>query len=161
MLKKHNIALYTNRIYMALITATRTHGDFGLSLTDANGNTMQIDIPAEEGGTGKGMRPMQSLLAALIGCSSVDVVSILKKQRQEIRSLRMEVDGERLPEKDFKLWRTVALTIILEGDIDPLKAYRAADLSINKYCSVAETLRRAGAAISFSVIVNGTTVQPE
>ena len=146
---------------MALITAIRTHGDFGLSLTDATGNTMQIDIPAEEGGTGKGMRPMQSLLAALIGCSSVDVVSILKKQRQEIRSLRMEVDGERLPEKDFKLWRTVALTVILEGDIDPLKAYRAADLSINKYCSVAETLRRAGAAISFSVIVNGTTVTPE
>lgn len=146
---------------MPLITATRTHGDFGLSLTDATGNTMQIDIPVEEGGTGKGMRPMQSLLAALIGCSSVDVVSILKKQRQEIRSLRMEVDGERLPEKDFKLWRTVALTILLEGDIEPLKAYRAADLSINKYCSVAETLRRAGAAISFSVIVNGTTVLPE
>ena len=146
---------------MRLITATRTHGDFGLSLTDATGNTMQIDIPAEEGGTGKGMRPMQSLLAALIGCSSVDVVSILKKQRQEIQALRMEVDGERLPEKDFKLWRTILLTIILEGDIDPLKAYRAADLSINKYCSVAETLRRAGAAISFSVIVNGTTVQPE
>lgn len=144
---------------MPLITATRTHGDFGLSLTDATGNTMQIDIPAEEGGTGKGMRPMQSLLAALIGCSSVDVVSILKKQRQEIRSLRMEVDGERLPEKDFKLWRTVALTVILEGDIDPLKAYRAADLSINKYCSVAETLRRAGAIITFSVVVNGTTVQ--
>ena len=159
MLKKHNIALYTNCIYMPLITATRTHGDFGLSLTDATGNTMQIDIPAEEGGTGKGMRPMQSLLAALIGCSSVDVVSILKKQRQEIRSLRMEVDGERLPEKDFKLWRTVALTVILEGDIDPLKAYRAADLSINKYCSVAETLRRAGAIITFSVVVNGTTVQ--
>ena len=146
---------------MPLITATRTHGDFGLSLKDATGNTMQIDIPAEEGGTGKGMRPMQSLLAALIGCSSVDVVSILKKQRQEIQALRMEVDGERLPEKDFKLWRTILLTIILEGDIDPLKAYRAADLSINKYCSVAETLRRAGAAISFSVIVNGTTVQPE
>jgi len=146
---------------MPLITATRTHGDFGLSLTDATGNTMQIDIPAEEGGTGKGMRPMQSLLAALIGCSSVDVVSILKKQRQVIRTLRMEVDGERLPEQDFKLWRTVVLTVILEGDIDPLKAYRAADLSINKYCSVAETLRRAGAAISFSVIVNGATVQPE
>lgn len=145
---------------MPLITATRTHGDFGLSLTDATGNTMQIDIPAEEGGTGKGMRPMQSLLAALIGCSSVDVVSILKKQRQEIQSLRMEVDGERLPENDFKLWKTVDLKVIIDGTVDPLKAYRAADLSINKYCSVAETLRRAGAEISFSVVVNGTTVQP-
>ncbi|MFZ9718721.1 MAG: OsmC family protein [Chitinophagaceae bacterium] len=146
---------------MSLIPATRTHGEFGLSLTDASGNNMQIDIPEAEGGTGKGMRPMQTLLAALIGCSTVDIVSILKKQHQHIDALRMEVDGERTPEKDFKLWTTIALTIYIDGEVEPMKAHRAADLSIGKYCSVAETLRRAGAVISFSVVVNGTQVHSE
>lgn len=145
---------------MALLTATNTHGDYGLTITDATGNSMQIDIPIAEGGTGKGIRPMHTMLAALMGCSSVDVVSILKKQRQSITALRMEVDGEREKENDFKLWRRIRLKVILDGDIDPAKAYRAAELSINKYCSVAETLRRAGASIEFSVIVNGNTYQP-
>ena len=145
---------------MALITAIQTHGDYGLSLTDATGNKMQIDIPAEQGGTGKGMRPMQTMLAALIGCSSVDVVSILKKQRQEFTSFRMEVDGQREQGKEPSVWQQVELTFLLEGPVDAGKAYRAAELSINKYCSVAETLRRAGAVITFTVIVNGQSYQP-
>ncbi len=145
---------------MALITAIQTHGDYGLTLTDATGNGMQIDIPADQGGTGKGMRPMQTMLAALIGCSSVDVISILKKQRQEVTSFRMEVDGQREQGKEPSVWQDVDLTFLLEGTVDPGKAYRAAELSINKYCSVAETLRRAGASIQFTVIVNGQTYQP-
>lgn len=145
---------------MALITAIQTHGDYGLTLTDATGNGMQIDIPVDQGGTGKGMRPMQTMLAALIGCSSVDVISILKKQRQEVTSFRMEVDGQREQGKEPSVWQDVDLTFLLEGTVDPGKAYRAAELSINKYCSVAETLRRAGASIQFTVIVNGQTYQP-
>lgn len=145
---------------MALITAIQTHGDYGLTLTDATGNGMQIDIPADQGGNGNGMRPMQTMLAALIGCSSVDVISILKKQRQEVTSFRMEVDGQREQGKEPSVWQDVDLTFLLEGTVDPGKAYRAAELSINKYCSVAETLRRAGASIQFTVIVNGQTYQP-
>lgn len=145
---------------MALITATQTHGDYGLTLTDAAGNGMNIDIPVDQGGTGKGMRPMQTMLAALIGCSSVDVISILKKQRQEFTSFRMEVDGQREQGKEPSVWEEVALSFFLEGTVEPGKAYRAAELSINKYCSVAETLRRAGASIQFTVIVNGQTYQP-
>jgi putative redox protein len=48
----------------------------------------------------------------------------------------------------------------LDGQIDPAKAHRATVLSMEKYCSVAETLRRAGAEISFSIEVNGQTFQP-
>lgn len=146
---------------MALITATNTHGNYGLTLTDATGNTMMIDIPVDQGGTGKGMRPMQTVLAALIGCSSVDVVSILKKQRQEFTSFKMEIDGNREEGKEPSLWQNVQLTFLLEGNLDAGKVYRAAELSINKYCSVAETLRKAGATISFTVIVNGEQYKPE
>ncbi len=143
---------------MALMHAERTHGDYGMTITDQKGNTMMIDIPHEQGGTGKGLRPMQTILAALCGCSSADVVSILKKQRQELQSLKILVDGEREQGKEPSLWQSLNVIFEMEGDIDPAKAYRAADLSINKYCSVAETLRRAGAAISFMVIVNGNPV---
>jgi putative redox protein len=145
---------------MALITATNTHGDYGLTLTDATGNTMMIDIPVADGGTAKGMRPMQTVLAALIGCSSVDIVSILKKQKQQVTSLKIEVDGTRQAGKEPSLWETVQLRFFVEGDVEPGKAYRAAELSVNKYCSVAETLRRAGANISFTVMVNNQLYNP-
>ena len=110
---------------MALLTAINTHGDYGLTITDSAGNAMQTDIPVEQGGTGNGIRPMQAVLAALIGCSSVDIVSILKKQKQEITSLKIEVDGEREPGKEPSLWKTLRLRIIMDGQIDPAKAYRA------------------------------------
>ena len=145
---------------MALLTAVNTHGDYGLTITDASGNSMQTDISIDQGGTGKGLRPMQSMLAALIGCSTVDIVSILKKQKQSIAELKVEADGERESGKEPSLWQTIHLRFILSGDIDPSKAYRAAALSMEKYCSVAETLRRAGANISFVVEVNGALYQP-
>lgn len=65
---------------MALLQAERTHGDFGMTITDVKGNKMMIDIPEDQGGTAKGLRPMQTVLAALTGCSSVDIVSILKNK---------------------------------------------------------------------------------
>lgn len=143
---------------MALLDATRTHGDFGLTIKDATGNSMQIDIPVDQGGEGKGLRPMQTVLAALCGCSSVDIVSILKKQKQDVTGFTISVDGNREAGKEPSLWQNISLVFSLTGNIDEAKAYRAAELSVNKYCSVAETLRRAGAAITWKVIVNGNEV---
>jgi putative redox protein len=139
---------------VALITAKITHGDYGITLTDITGNEMQIDIPVEQGGGGKGMRPMQTLLAALIGCSVVDIVSILKKQKQSFTSLHVNVDGVREEGKEPSLWQQIFLNFHFEGDVDLGKAQRAVDLSITKYCSVAETLRRAGAVIECKVFVS-------
>jgi putative redox protein len=75
-----------------------------------------------------------------------------------LKTLTIDIDGEREQGKEPSLWTTVEVSFIMTGELDPAKAYRAADLSINKYCSVAETLRRAGAAISFRVTVNGEAV---
>lgn len=150
------VSLQTNYIIMALINAELTHPEFGFTIKDITGsNEMKIDIPADQGGHGQGMRPMQTVLAALTGCSGVDVVSILKKQRQEYSGLKILVDGEREKGKEPSLWETVHVRFEFEGTVDPAKAYRAAELSINKYCSVAETLRRGGTKISFAVVVNG------
>lgn len=140
---------------MAMMNAELTHPDYGFTVTDSANHSTFIDIPVEQGGNGAGLRPMQTVLAALCGCSGVDVVSILKKQRQNYTSLKILVDGEREQGKEPSLWKTVQIRFELTGDVDTSKAYRAAELSITKYCSVAETLRRAGAEITFSVYVNG------
>jgi putative redox protein len=143
---------------MALLQAQITEPDYGMTVTDAKGHTIKIDIPADQGGHGNGFRPMQTMLAALCGCSSVDVVSILKKQRQTLEDLIIKVDGERQHGVEPALWEKIHLLFQLKGDVDPAKANRAVQLSMEKYCSVAETLRRAGAEISWEVMVNETVV---
>ena len=143
---------------MALMQLHRTHNDYGFFAADPGGNTLSIDIPVEQGGDGKGFRPMQLLLAGLGGCSAVDVVSILKKQKQDIKGFSISVDGEREHGKEPSLWTDVQIIFDLTGEIEPAKAFRAVELSMNKYCSVAETLRRAGATLDWKVVVNGSPV---
>ncbi|MBM3443890.1 MAG: OsmC family protein [Bacteroidetes bacterium] len=143
---------------MALIHAALTDGDYGMDITDADGHTIRLDIPVAQGGLGSGLRPMQTLLAALAGCSSVDIVMILKKQKQDLQGLEIEVDGEREEGKEPALWRTIDVNFKLSGDVDPQKAERAVELSMQKYCSVAETLRKAGAEIRYVVFVNNIPV---
>lgn len=144
---------------MAIMNAERTHGDFGFTITDEKGHKMVIDIPEDQGGGATGFRPMQTVLAALCGCSGVDVVSILKKQRQQYDSLKIFIDGEREKGKEPSIWETVDIRFELTGEVDPSKAFRAVELSINKYCSVAETLRRGGTHFTWSVMVNGVKAE--
>lgn len=143
---------------MALMEIQLTQPDFGFTATDTAGHSLQIDIPVDQGGNGNGFRPMQTVLAALGGCSGVDIVSILKKQRQPLEGLVIRIDGEREKGKEPSIWEKIDLQFELSGDMDEAKAYRAVELSINKYCSVAETLRRAGGTITWNVIVNGKAV---
>lgn len=138
--------------------ASLTDRDYGFTVKDQQGHSFKMDIPVDQGGGGDGFRPMQTVLAALCGCSGVDMVSILKKQRQSFDSLDINVDAEREKDKEPALWASVTVHFLLTGTVDPLKAYRAAELSMNKYCSVAETVRRAGATIQFDVTVNGKLV---
>jgi putative redox protein len=144
---------------MALIEAILADDKFGMDIQDADGHLMRMDIPVDQGGTGSGFRPMQSMLAALCGCSSVDVISILKKQRQELSSLKIEVDGHREEGKEPSLWKEIHLVFKMEGNMDLSKAKRAVDLSLEKYCSVAETLRKAGATIEYSIYLNGSRIE--
>ena len=141
-----------------MLTAALTVPDYGFDVLDQSGHTLRLDIPVDQGGGGTGFRPMQTLLAGLCGCSGVDVVSILKKQKQTLDGLQISVDGEREQGKDISLWQDIALEFRLTGDIEPAKGYRAVALSIDKYCSVAETLRRAGARITWKVFVNDAEV---
>lgn len=153
------VSLHPKILRMALMHLHRTQNDYGFTATDSGGHKLTIDIPAEQGGNGNGFRPMQLLLAGLGGCSAVDIVSILRKQKQEIKDFSIDVDGEREPGKEPSIWQNAQVVFNISGEVDPAKAVRAVELSMNKYCSVAETLRRAGADLTWKVVVNGSEVK--
>lgn len=138
---------------MEAVEIKRVSGEYGFEATDAQGNTVRLDTSLDSGGHNFGVRPMQTLLIALGSCSGIDVISILKKQRQELKGYSMKIEGKREKTGDMSLWKTVHVIFDLSGNIDPDKAYKACQLSVEKYCSVAETLRRAGCTITWEVNV--------
>jgi len=143
---------------MARIQLSRINGDVGFEVKDTLGHTVHLDSSPESGGLNFGVRPMQMLLMGLGGCSGIDIVSILKKQRQTVDGFDITIDGERENGKEPTLWEKVHIVFQLKGDIDPGKAYKACELSMDKYCSVAATLREARCTITWEVSVNGQKV---
>jgi len=136
---------------MIHIEVNRRNGDYGFEASDAYGHTVRLDTSPETGGQNYGVRPMQMLLMGLGGCSGIDVISILKKQRQPVESFRMLIDGEREKGKEPSLWENINVIFEIKGKIDLEKAKRACELSIDKYCSVAATLMKAGCRITWEV----------
>jgi putative redox protein len=136
---------------MATIHLKQVDNDYQFVTTDEAGMTMTMDIPVDQGGHGNGVRPMQALLSALGGCSGVDIVMILKKQKETIEQFEMVINGERETGKEPALWQTIHLIFKLKGSMSKEKAEKACALSMDKYCSVAATLRAAGAAITWEV----------
>ncbi|MBI1723249.1 MAG: OsmC family protein [Gemmatimonadetes bacterium] len=93
-----------------------------------------------DGDNAKGPGPMESLLLALAACSGSDVVVILKKKRADLRSLRVEIAGERREEIPR---RYVAITLtyhIVAPGLGEAQARQTIELSLAKYCSVAQSL---------------------
>lgn len=136
------------------ITLHRIDEDFNMEASDESGHKVWMDTAPEHGGHNKGVRPMQMLIMGLGGCTSIDVIMILKKQRQEIKDFHIKIVADREEGKEPALWYKAHIVFSLKGNIDKDKAARAAELSMHKYCSVSETLRRAGAEITWEVVVN-------
>lgn len=127
---------------------------FHFEAISETGNIALMDAGENIGGSNKGVRPMQMLLMGLGGCSAIDIVMILKKQRQIISDFQITIDGEREEDKEPSLWKTIQIHFKLKGEIDKEKAERAVQLSMDKYCSVSKTLEIAGANITYKVSVN-------
>lgn len=138
------------------ISLNRINEDFLFECSNSAGNKILLDNATLP--DAKGVSPMEAVLMAVAGCSGIDIVSILKKQRQGITDFSAEVEGERIPKDDAKIFKTITVNFSLSGDIDPKKAYRAAELSFEKYCSVSKTLE-PNVEVKFSVKVNGERVE--
>lgn len=137
------------------IRLNRINEDYLFECTNAAGNTILLDNTSQP--DAKGVSPMESLLMAVAACSGIDMVSILKKQRQEITDFSAEVEGERIQVDEAKPFKDIKVKFMLEGILDPAKALRAAELSFQKYCSVSKTLE-PNVTVTYEVTVNGEAV---
>jgi len=89
---------------------------------------------------GPGVSPMQLLLLGLGGCTAIDIVDILGKQRQPLDDIEIEINGER-GEEWPKPWTRIHIHYVIIGDqLDPHKVHRAVELSVHKYCGAHATM---------------------
>lgn len=135
------------------IKLQRVDEDFRMEASNEHGNIVTLDASPVVGGHNTGMRPMQLLLASLGGCSSIDVISILRKQRQPLEDIQVTIDAEREENKVPALFTKIHLTYHLRGVLDEQKIQKALDLSLQQYCSVAKMIEKT-AKITYSYILN-------
>ncbi|MFQ5755455.1 MAG: OsmC family protein [Acidiferrobacterales bacterium] len=105
-----------------------------------SGHTVIIDGAPEFGGRNRGIRPMEAVLIGLGGCTAFDVISILKKSRQQVRDCVAELEAERADTAP-KVFTRIHVHFVVSGTrLDPKKVARAIELSANKYCSASAML---------------------
>jgi len=124
------------------ITLKRLDQAYHMLASNDNGNTLEMDGSPDIGGGNKAMRPMQTLIAALGGCSSIDVINLLEKMRQPLEDIQITINGERVEGQVPSLFTNINIHYILYGDLDPKKAERAIALSVDKYCSVGKIIEK-------------------
>lgn len=108
----------------------------------SNGYTVPLDaLQKELGGHNAGISPMELMLTSLGGCTGMDVISILRKKKQEVSAFEVQVEGVRADEHP-KVYTEIWVKFIVTGkDVDPAALERAIELSRDKYCGAAATLR--------------------
>ena len=112
--------------------------------------SVHIDGSPAIGGEGLGVRPMELVLMAVGSCAALDLVSILKKQRQDLQDISIAVEGQRREEIPT-VFTKIHILFTLTGTLDHDKAERAAELAVKKYCSVHDMLAAGGVNITYSV----------
>ncbi|MBD1395541.1 OsmC family protein [Pontibacter sp. JH31] len=122
------------------INLTRVDQDYHFQARGAANVAINIDANPEIGGHNEGARPMELMLMGLGGCSAIDIISILKKQRQPIESFDINIKAERQKVEEFNLFSNIHIHFVLGGALDEEKVRKAIVLSLEKYCSVAAIL---------------------
>ena len=127
-------------------------GENLFSVTTPSGHLLTIDTDHERNSA---PTPMELLLVALGSCTAVDVVSILRKKRQDVTDYRVEVRGERREEHPRSFKRMEVHHIVTGRNVSEQAVAQAIELSEQKYCSVAATLRPTAAIVSSYEIIEG------
>ena len=135
------------------IKIKRLDDAFHLAASNEDGCTIETDGAPEIGGNNKGMRPMQLLLAAAGSCSTIDIILILKKQKQDLKDIEIEVTAEREKDKVPSLFTDIHLHYKFYGEVAAAKAERAVSLSLEKYCSVTKILELSAKVTSSYEII--------
>lgn len=131
------------------VTVQKLEKEQHMEAANEEGGKIRMDGETQIGGLEGGFSPMQLLLAGIGGCSAIDIIGILEKQRQDLQNMRVEVDGDKQKVDTYSEFKSINLHFIFEGDLEPQKVERAIDLSLNKYCSVSKALEK-GSKITHS-----------
>ena len=116
-------------------TTVRWVNDMTMVGESASGHAIVMDGPEEAGGNNLGIRPMEMLLLGMGGCTTIDVLSMLKKMREKVRDCRAEITAERADEHP-KVFTKIHIHFVIEGtNLDEKKVGKAIGLSADKYCS--------------------------
>lgn len=124
---------------------------------DNHGMISTIDAFKENGGQDKGPTPKELVLNAMMGCTAMDVVAMLRKMRQEFFEFKMEINAEKTTEHPIH-FKTAELVYYLKGNIESEKAIKAVDSSLAKYCGVNYMISKT-CEISYKLVLNDTVLK--
>jgi len=126
-------------------TIVRWVNDMTMVGESASGHAIVMDGPKEAGGNNLGIRPMEMLLLGMGGCTTIDVMSMLKKMREEVHDCRAEISAERADDHP-KVFTKIHIHFVVEGvNLDEKKVGKAIGLSADKYCSASIMLGKTAA----------------
>jgi len=142
---------------MPTTVSTKWTGDMSFDAL-VTGHHIIMDVGSESGGRDSGPRPKAMLLASLMGCSGMDIVSILKKMKVEDYSFEMKADGDTAEDHPM-VYTNIVLQFMFKGDDLPEdKIVKAVSLSTEKYCAVNAMLKKT-AEIKVQVFINDSEVK--
>jgi|TARA_B110000305_G_C19414516_1_gene627214 putative redox protein len=121
------------------IKLTRLEEPFLFNVENSNGAVLLSDANQDLGGSGKGFRPMELVLAGAGGCAAIDLLLILKKQRQDVSDVQVLVTGKR-DDSPAKAFNAISFHFSIQGEVVKNKLGRAISLALEKYCSVVQSL---------------------
>jgi len=138
------------------VILNRLDQDFHFEAKGSSPIPVHIDAAEGIGGHNAGARPMELLLMGLGGCTAIDVILILKKQRQIVEDFQIRVQGDRekIEGTEKTPFRQINIQFELKGLIDGNKALKAIQMSMDKYCSATAQLEPS-ATITHSLLLNG------
>ncbi len=117
-------------------------GNMAFRAITETGHEVVMDAAPEVGGTDTGPRPMELLLVGLGGCTGMDVISMLRKMRQDVTDYEIEISGQRAAEHP-KVFTKIHVEHVVRGrGLNPESVRRAVELSATRYCSAAAMLGR-------------------
>ena len=135
------------------IVANKINNNFLFEGKNSSGHKVLLDNKSKKEGEIAGISPMELLLMGLAGCSGIDIITILDKQKLKLNKLKIEVEGFRKKNQFPSPFKKINVKIEAEGNIDEKKIIRAVQLSFDKYCSVSKTLEHT-AQIKYEIIMN-------
>jgi len=128
-------------------------GGMRFDVTSGTGHTLIEDVSVGDGGQDQGFRQMELMLVGLAGCTGMDVISILKKMRQDVTGYEINVHGVRADTHPMYFVEVTVEHVLTGRAIEPQAVARAIELSETKYCGVSNTLNaRAKLTATYRIV---------